>query len=629
VAALRTRGDELRLAAALPGARLRPILEAALAEVDAAADALSRQRPPGGRAPSGAAHAERRLLHAVFSQLPVPVFLLGQDQVIRRANEAAARLLGTAPGYVTGKQLAALVDMPDRARVQTQLAATLRTGSVGRVSCGLLGATGVVPGELSLSMAGLRGDSDQLIVAITADETVAAGKGRRGGQGGQGGRNRTAGQREAAAPAAGQDDIALVRELTGRLDLAADIARLLLEDLSAGESSSVQRCARQLAGRLAPWVIVDVERRGRLRRQIVAGPQDPESEELTRTVAALVAEPGSAPQAAWESLGPVLITHAEDAEVLGMTPEGIPVAMALGAASVLSVPLSDGERGYGALTLIRRASDGHFGMADSAAAEAVGEQLALAIRACRAFRQHSAVAAALRATLLPGELPQVPGVELAVAHVAAASGPEVGGEFYDIHPGGTVLAIGDVCGTGRDAVTIACAARYALRAAGASAPGPEAMLRAANDVLIAEDLAGEFVTAHVARLEWRSARLRVELASAGQPAPVLATADGQVRQLRGGGQPLGIFPDAAPSAQRLELSPGDVLFFLTDGVADARSLELGYFADQLTDELAALAGRPAAEIAAGMRRRALEFCDGEVRDDMTMLVLRVTEPPDD
>src|SRR5262249_30609227 len=123
--------------------------------------------------------------------------------------------------------------------------------------------------------------------------------------------------------------------------------------------------------------------------------------------------------------------------------------------------------------------------------------------------------------------------------------------------------------------------------------------------------------------------LRLELASAGQPAPALVTADGQVRQLRGGGQPLGIFPDAAPAAQHLELSPGDVLFFLTDGVADARSLELGYFADHLADELAALAGRPAGEIAAGMRRRVLEFCDGETRDDMTMLGLRGPGPPDD
>ena len=119
----------------------------------------------------------------------------------------------------------------------------------------------------------------------------------------------------------------------------------------------------------------------------------------------------------------------------------------------------------------------------------------------------------------------------------------------------------------------------------------------------------------------------IELGSAGQPAPTVITADGQVRQLRGGGQPLGIFPDAEPSVQQLELSPGDVLFLLTDGVADARNPELGYFADRLADELASLAGQSAAEIAAGLRRGVLRFCDDEVRDDMTMLVLRVGEPP--
>jgi hypothetical protein len=31
---------------------------------------------------------------------------------------------------------------------------------------------------------------------------------------------------------------------------------------------------------------------------------------------------------------------------------------------------------------------------------------------------------------------------------------------------------------------------------------------------------------------------------------------------------------------------------------------------------------------ARMRRRVLEFCDGQVRDEMTMLALRVGEPPD-
>ena len=161
-----------------------------------------------------------------------------------------------------------------------------------------------------------------------------------------------------------------------------------------------------------------------------------------------------------------------------------------------------------------------------------------------------------------------------------------------------------------------------------AAAGAAGVLRGVNDILMAERLDSEFVTAHAAHLRWEAETLHVVLGSAGQPAPTMVTADGQARQLRGGGQPLGIFPDAEPSAQDLQLSPGDALLFFTDGVTDARSPQLGYFGDQLTDELAALAGKAPADIVSRLRRRVLEFCGGEVRDDMTMLALRVGEPPD-
>ncbi|MGH3408518.1 MAG: SpoIIE family protein phosphatase [Streptosporangiaceae bacterium] len=610
-AALRSRGAELRMAAALPSAELRPILDAALAEVDAAADALTGR---SGKGPSGAVHAERRLLHAVFGQLPVPVFLLGQDRTIRRTNTAAAELLGSAPGYATGKQFAALVDVPDRARVQTQIANALRTGKPRRLRCRLLSADGPVDAGLTMCVAGLRGDADQLIVAVTGGAAVAGQKAAEG---------------TAAARRADDADMDLVRQLTRRLDLAAGISRLLLEDITVSESAMVQRCARTLSAELGGWVIVDIERRGRLRRQFVTGPDDPRSEDLARMVAATEPQPGSAPWIVHGSASSQLLTHAEDTDALGPGPDGMPLVLLLQATSVLSVPLADGERSYGALTLVRQASHGHFGLSEVAVTESIGEQLGLAIRAGRTFRRHSAVAEALQASLLPRELPPVPGVEIAAAHIGA-EGPDVGGDFYDVYatPEGYGLMIGDVCGTARDTGAVTSVARQAIRVLGRGEADPARVLRAANDVLVGENLAGQFVTAHASRLRWGQDRLNVALGSAGQPAPALITEDGQVRQLRGGGQPLGIFPDAEPSAQDLELAPGDVLFFYTDGVADARHADHGYFGDLLTDELAALAGKSAAEIVAGMRRRVLEFCGGEIRDDMTMLALRVAAPPE-
>ena len=69
-----------------------------------------------------------------------------------------------------------------------------------------------------------------------------------------------------------------------------------------------------------------------------------------------------------------------------------------------------------------------------------------------------------------------------------------------------------------------------------------------------------------------------------------------------------------------------MLFFFTDGVTDARSPDNAYFEDRLTDELAALAGRAAYEVISAMRALVLEFSLNDLRDDMTMLVLRVLEP---
>src|SRR5579875_1842871 len=82
-AALKARGDALRQAAALDGADLRPLMQAALTELDAAVEALASSGEPTGDGQDGSAtsalHAERRLLHTLFQQAPVPLFLLDRD----------------------------------------------------------------------------------------------------------------------------------------------------------------------------------------------------------------------------------------------------------------------------------------------------------------------------------------------------------------------------------------------------------------------------------------------------------------------------------------------------------------------------------------------------------------------
>ena len=103
--------------------------------------------------------------------------------------------------------------------------------------------------------------------------------------------------------------------------------------------------------------------------------------------------------------------------------------------------------------------------------------------------------------------------------------------------------------------------------------------------------------------------------------------DGRTQVLNGGGLPLGIFPDAEPATQEIDLDPGDLVFLYTDGLTSACGPDLVQFEERLTDELAALAGETAAVLVSRMRGVVLELCRGEPRDDMTMLALRVGEPP--
>jgi serine phosphatase RsbU (regulator of sigma subunit) len=622
-AGLKARSTALRQAAASPDARPPALLDAALAELDGAIEALAAGQNGGsGRVAddqAAGARSDRRLLQAIFADAPVALLVLDEDSTIRRANAAACDVLGVGPGYATGRMLTAMVDQGSQAPLQSQLAAVSRTGAAATVSCGVLADAGPVGCELGIRMLSVRGDDDRLLVMISPDTPA-----RKAGAAAAVPRGRAA----AAASAAPADEE--IAALTRRADLLAAAARLLLENSAASESVILQRCARLLAAELAAWVIVDVQRRGALRRHFVAGPEDPASARLAQAVSAVSPEPGSAPYQACESGSTLLVTHVEDDEILGRDAAGTPLLQLLGAVSVLTVPVGDGTRRYGSLTLARDAAAGHFRLGDVGLAEQIGDLLARGISARRVLTRQTEAAAALRSSLLPPVLRAVPGVDIAAAHMAPTRGREVGGDFYDVYPtpAGWGVAIGDVCGKGDDAAAATAAARHAIRVLSHWNPDPVQVLRGANDIMLTEEFGGRFVTADAAHLSWQGRTLRVVLGSAGHPGPVLLNPDGRAQLMAGGGVALGIFPDPEPAVQELDLEPGDVLFFFTDGLTGARSPELTYLEDVLTDSLAALAGRHAADIVAEMRKVVLDFSAGVLLDDLTMLALRVGVPPE-
>ncbi|HJY59996.1 MAG TPA: SpoIIE family protein phosphatase [Streptosporangiaceae bacterium] len=612
------RRDALRQAAAMPGADPRALLDAAFAELDAAVEVLTKPtetdlgeaRPTG---PADSLRVERALLRAVFQHAPAPLFVLDADGTVRRANGRAGQLIGAPPGYATGRDLTAFVDLPFRAAVKSQLAAAARTGTARQVECRLLGPDGPVDATLTADVITMQ-DGARLLVVTAAGPT-------------QGVRGAGPASRERGGRPPGDD---VIRAMTRRMDMVTAVTRLLLDNSTFSEAVTLQRCARLLAGDVASWVIIDIERADLLRRQFVIGPQDQPAQELARKVRALDPQPASAPGQVHAAGTSVVLAHADDTGILGTTEDGTPLLMLLGATSLISVPITDGLTNYGALTLARTAGEGRFDIADLGLAEDLGQHLGVAIRVDRMFRHRAAAAEALQSSLLPARLPEVPGLDLFAAYQPASEGLEVSGDFYDVFPvqGGWAITVGDVCGKGQEAAAMTAAARHAIRVLAHWNPDPVDVLARVNEVMLAGDYEDRFVTAKLAYLRWDGGRLHVTLASAGHPGPALVRPDGRVDVLSGGGLPLGLFPDADPHAEELELGEDDLLFFYSDGVTDARSPDMRYFEDSLPDELAGLAGRSAAETARMVQSLVSSFSQDELRDDMTILVAKVKAPPD-
>src|SRR5579872_789250 len=611
------RRDALRQAAAMRGADPRALLEAAFAELDGAVEVLTAlaETDLGEATPAGAAESlsvERALLRAVFQYAPAPLFVLEPDGTVRRANGRAGQLIGAPPGYATGRALTAFVDLASRAAVSSQLAAVTRTGTTRQVECRLIGPQGPVDATLTVDVITMQ-DGARLLV-VTALSPALAGPA----------------PKKVKEPKEAAGSEGLIQAMTRRMDMVTAVTRLLLDNSTFSEAVTLQRCARLLAGDVASWVIIDIERADGLRRQFVIGPQDQAAQDLARKVRTLDPPPTSAPGQVHATGTSIVLAHADDAGLLGSTADGTPLLMLLGATSLISVPITDGLTSYGALTLARSGDERRFEIADLGLAEDIGQHLGVAIRVDRMFRHRAASAEALQSSLLPATLPEVPGLDLFAAYQPSSEGLEVSGDFYDVFrvQDGWAITVGDVCGKGQEAAAMTAAARHAIRVLAHWNPDPVDVLTRVNEVMLAGDYEDRFVTAKLAYLRWDGSRLRVRLASAGHPGPALVRPDGRVDVLSGGGLPLGLFPDADPQIEEIELGEGDLLFFYSDGVTDARTPDMRYFEDSLADELAGLAGRSAAETARIVQSLVTSFSQDDMRDDMTILVAKVKAPPD-
>jgi PAS domain S-box-containing protein len=363
--------------------------------------------------------------------------------------------------------------------------------------------------------------------------------------------------------------------------------------------------------------------------QLLAGAVSHRHPARARLLSALLGQPMAASgpmltQRAYET-GTTQLSSSLSKELAGWMnaePEAAGVVNVMRPRSGIATPLPGPDGSLGVLSLSRSAGRAQFTEADVPVVEELGRRLAAGLVNTDAFAREHAIAETLQRSLLPEDLPQVSGLDLAVRYLPATVGAAVGGDWYDAFPlnGGRVgLVIGDVAGHSIASASVMGQVRTLLRGYAIDESNPARVLARVNAAL-ARLLPDVLASAVYAVLDPATSYL--SYANSGHPPPLVADAAGQAGYLDDASDVmLGARAGGSFSTGRRRLRPGELLLLYTDGLIEDRHRDI-------TEGLALLA-----ETLRGRRPHtaeeacdtALEMLPGAARrhDDVCLLAARL------
>ncbi|GAA2748287.1 hypothetical protein GCM10009868_40730 [Terrabacter aerolatus] len=257
----------------------------------------------------------------------------------------------------------------------------------------------------------------------------------------------------------------------------------------------------------------------------------------------------------------MLVAAAQDDEHLRVSRE-------LGLRSAMSVPLTAKDRVLGVLSFISAESGRRYTPHDVAFAEDLGRRAGLAIDNADLYSQTRRVASVLQATLLPQDLPDLPGWQIGTVYRQAGR-TDVGGDYYDVSgldDGRVIAVLGDVMGRGVDAAVSGSLMRSAARVLSTQDPAPDALAKAMDRMMTIEPPTQMASSVYVL---FDPRRDDVALVVAGHPPPLLVH-DGRAGFVTEDGSPVHGLGQVSRSSVHRAFVPGDLLLLYTDGLIERR-----------------------------------------------------------
>ncbi|HTY63928.1 MAG TPA: PP2C family protein-serine/threonine phosphatase [Acidobacteriota bacterium] len=232
-------------------------------------------------------------------------------------------------------------------------------------------------------------------------------------------------------------------------------------------------------------------------------------------------------------------------------------------------------------------------------------------------------AAQIQQRLLPKNSPDIQPFQLFGMMSPAR---QLGGDYYDyfhLPQGDLGIVIADVSGKGAEAALFMPSIEVALRMETHAIATMEEVIGRLNKVLYEVAEQTHYVTLFYTWLDVPSRR--IQFANAGHFPPFILRSGNDVLWLTQGGPPVGLLPEATYETANMDLLPGDILVFYTDGVIEAENTEgEEYSKDRLVELIRTNSAMGARELVHRIHSSVLAFTGTpELQDDFTLVVLKL------
>lgn len=285
-----------------------------------------------------------------------------------------------------------------------------------------------------------------------------------------------------------------------------------------------------------------------------------------------------------------------------------------------TVPLTARRSVIGYLVLERFAPRPPFEPNDVLLISLIAGRTALALDSAQLYERQRDVATTLQHALLPGDLPQIPGVTASARYFPGSATLDVGGDWYDVlHlPGRRVgIVLGDVVGRGVAAAAAMGQLRSAVAALAPHSADPAEVLQRLD--AFAASVPGA-ILATLVYLDYDPGTGVLRYSSAGHPPAMLLDQAGVVHRLdQARGVPLAARRDGGtrPLAE-LRVDPPTLLICYSDGLIERRGRIIDESIDELVAQVASLHGLHEAELSDALLSALAG--DPPFRDDIALLI---------